>query len=443
MQATTPRAFSADTEILTRRGWVTFDQLTYMDEVATRTPDGRFEWHHPERITWQHYDGDMIWFHSRTANLLAGPETPILHMFRPRATANGKRYELPAVERTRPAGSLVSWDGPLVATSTWNPTSVKNEFTFKPKPVRLDGKRNLGKPPLSFTASAADFAALMGMWLAEGNLNSSGNGRYGIQISQNYMGRGYREFQDLLNRLCGRPVPWREPGNWMFSNKGLFEYLKACGVYAWTKIIPPEIPGLPGEHLEQFWHYYWLGDGTTMVSPGRKPVEVISTTSKIMADQFQEILQKLGGWALIQVIDGSKYPSKLGKTTRLTYRLVRRAGATAYASHVQRIPYSGMIGNAETGTGPVYVRRSGRPTWAGLQHIRPARRCRESHLRGSGCNEGGARRCAPHPCSAVRRLGGDQLRSRPTPCTGTRTRTPTARSCRGPPGRSPTARSGR
>lgn len=369
MQATGPRGFSADTEILTRRsGWVTFDRLTYLDEVATRSPEGEFLWQRPERITWERYDGDMVWFHSRTANLLTAPGTPILHLFNPRVTlASGRRVFADAIERAKLAGDLLNWHGSLVAASTWNPPSVKSEFTFVPKPVRADGRRNVGKPPLPFTASAADFAAFMGMWLAEGHLNSSGNGRYGVEISQSTKGRGYREFQDLLDRLCGRPVPWLRSGSWKFGNKGLFEYLKTCGSYAWTKQIPPEVLNLPPGDLEQFWQFYCLGDGTVMNTGNtRKPLDVISTASKIMADGFQEILQKLGAWALIQVIDFSKYPSKLGKTTHLTYRLVRRTGTTAYATYVDRVPCSGMIGSAETGIGPVYVRRGGRPVWAGL-----------------------------------------------------------------------------
>jgi hypothetical protein len=366
MQATAPRGFSADTEILTRHGWVTFDRLTYFDEVATRSPEGEFLWQYPERIAWERYRGEMIWFRSRTANLLVAPETPVLHMFRPRATTEGRRFALPAVERTRPAGSLLRAYVPLVATSTWNPARAKSEFTFKPKPVRPDGKRNVGKPPLSFAASAADFAAFMGMYLAEGCLNGSGQ-QYVIDIYQSYMGRGYQEFQALLNRILGRHVPWLPSSrNWHFGNKALFEFLKTCGGYAWTKAIPPQVLDLPREHLEQFWHYYWLGDGTTMNGhDDRKPLEVISTTSRVMAGQFQEILQKLGGWALIQVIDTGKYPSKLGKTTHLTYRLVRRAGVNAYATDIERISHGGMIGNAETGIGPVYVRRGGRPVWAG------------------------------------------------------------------------------
>lgn len=363
MQATVPCGFSADTEILTRSGWVTFDRLTYLDEVATRSPEGEFLWRYPQRITWERYDGDLIWFHSRTANLLTAPETPILHMFRPRATTSGKRLELPAVERTHPAGSLLRVHVPLVATSTWSAPNPRSEFVLTGTRARTYGTRFL--PARQFRAGPDDFAAFMGMYLAEGCLNGSGQ-QYVIGIYQSYMGRGYREFQELLDRICGRHLRWLgSAGGWHFGNKALFEFLKTCGGYAWTKAIPPEILDLPCEHLEQFWRYYWLGDGTTMVSPGREPVEVISTTSKVMAGQFQEILQKLGGWALIQEVDYSKYDSKLGKTCRLTYRLVRRAGVNAYATSIEQIPYDGMIGNAETGTGPVYVRRSGRPVWAG------------------------------------------------------------------------------
>jgi hypothetical protein len=364
---TGPCGYSADTEILTRGGWVTFDRLTCLDEVATRTPEGRFEWHYPERVAWERYDGEMIWFHSRTANLLAAPETPVLHMFSPRATANGKRYELPAVERTLPAARVRTHGVSLVAASTWIPANPKHEFAFKPTRFIPPGwRRPQGKPPKSFTASAADFASFMGMYLAEGSLNGTG-GMHRIDIWQGTKGKGFCEFQDLLNRLLDRHVPWHaSSGSWGFLNKALFEFLKPCGGYAWTKAVPPEVLEMPSEHLEQFWHYYWLGDGTTMnTGEDRKPLQVISTTSRVMADQLQEIIQKLGGWALIQAIDFSKYPSKLGKTTHLTYRLVRRAGTTAFATHVERVPYSGMIGNAETGIGPVYVRRNYRPVWAG------------------------------------------------------------------------------
>lgn len=361
--------YSADTEILTRRnGWVTFDRLTYLDEVATRV-NGQFTWEHPASITWRPYQGDMIAFRNRTVDLMVTPGTPVPHLNRVRERdAAGRNIELAPVERTLPAASIPPSGAGLIATSTWEPSDTPSRFEFTPRPVRADGKRNTGRPPSSFQGSVGDFAAFMGMYLAEGNCSTGRLAEYSVWIWQDYGGRGYAEYQALLDGLLGRPVPWhknKDGGGWHFKNKGLWEYLKTCGGYAHDKRVPPEILGLPPEYLERFWHHYWLGDGTTMVSPGRKPVEVVSTASRVMADNLQEILQKLGGWALIQVIDHGKYPSKLGRTNYPTHRLIRRASPAAYVRNPQRVPYDGMAGHAETGVGPVYVRRNYRPVWAG------------------------------------------------------------------------------
>lgn len=361
--------YSADTEILTRRrSWVTIDQLTYFDEVATRTPDGMFTWEHPASITWRRYRGDMIAFQSRTTALLAAPGTPVPHARRMRAMINGKNTERPPEMHVRPAAGLVAYPVPLLATSTWAPEGAAGRITLEASRAYSYGGR-LAKKPRDFAASASDFAALMGMYLAEGNTSTGRDSEHGIWIWQNYMGRGYAEYQELLNSILGRPVPWhrnKDGGGWHFANKGLWEYLKGCGAYAWAKTIPREVLDLSPEHLERFWRYYWLGDGTTMnTGSSRKPLDVVSTSSPAMAGHLQEILQKLGGWALIQVIDHGKYPGRKGKTSHLTHRLVRRSGTVAFATKIEAVPYRGMIGNVETGTGPVYVRRNYRPVWAG------------------------------------------------------------------------------
>ena len=351
--------FAADTEILTRRGWLTFDQLTYFDEIAARSPEGQFEWQCPEIITWQPYEGDMVRLHSRTADMLVAPQSPLLYLKRNRPRINGKPVDLPPIETRCAAGDMVGQRLSLVATSRWEPPGPQRAIALVPTRVRTSGR-----PALEFTASATDFAAFMGMYLAEGNLGPSKGGNYAIWIWQKYGGRGFAEFQDLLNRLTGRELPHVTKGGWHFSNKALYEYLKTCGGYAHTKRIPREVLDLPAEALEEFWRFYCLGDGTVMKNPGRKPVDVVSTTSEGMAGDLQEVLQKLGGWSLIQCIDFSKYPSKLGATTRLTYRLIRRAGDVAFASAIDRIPYSGMLGSARAGVAAIYVRRGNRPVWS-------------------------------------------------------------------------------
>jgi LAGLIDADG-like domain len=364
LKATPACGYSADTEILTRsRGWVTFNQLTYLDEVATRSPEGRFEWQHPEQISWAHYDGEMVWLHSRTLDLLVLPQHKILHMDRVRYMRGGVTRSYPSVEKVSVAADL-RWQTSLVATSRWEPPSPEPEVTLIAARAQSYGGR-LARPGNNFTASTADFAAYMGMYLAEGNLNHYGHG-YAISIWQKTGGKGYREFDDLLTRIWGRALPRTAKGAWVTQNKALFTYLKACGGYAWTKRIPADILDLPAPCLEEFWRHYVLGDGTVMNSGGnRKPLDSVSTTSPEMAGQLQEVLQKLGGWGLLQRIDYSKYPSQLGVTRHLAYRLNRRAGTVACAMKFDRVPCKGKVGDVQVDGRPVYVRRNYRPVWAG------------------------------------------------------------------------------
>lgn len=374
MKASKPTAgFSADTEILTRaRSWQRFDQITTSDEVATRTPDGEFRWDHPERVIWQPYDGDMVWFHSRTTDLMVTPEHRMLCLKRKRVHRGDRLVELPKVERVVAALSFVGAPESLVATSRWEPSSPTREIIRVSRPVRSDGKRNIGKPPLEFVASSSDFAAFMGMYLAEGYLGSSNRpGEYPVNISQSPQGKGIGPYQERLDSMLGRHVPWLTPasGVFRFANKALYEYLKTVGSYAWTKRIPAEVLELSAKDLETFWYYYWLGDGSMMSSAGRTDIEVMQTTSKAMADGLQEILQKLGGWSKVHKVATSKKDGGVNgrpiKARRPLYRLVRRAGMVAFPTHVECAFYCGQIGCVSVPAGSVYVRRNDHPVWAG------------------------------------------------------------------------------
>src|SRR5262249_277244 len=49
------------TELLTKRGWLCYDQIRYGDQVGTMNPDtGEFEWQEVEAIHIHDYDGEMI-----------------------------------------------------------------------------------------------------------------------------------------------------------------------------------------------------------------------------------------------------------------------------------------------------------------------------------------------------------------------------------------------
>lgn len=365
MPDATCAGFSADTEVLTRAGWKPVTQATEDDEIATRSPDGLFLWRKPERAWTAPADGDLIHLSSRNTNLLVTPQTPVLYLHRLRRGGPDGSDAYP--ERTITAAAAVGKRLSLVATSRWEPEKPAEHFFIAATPD--PGGRNRGDNfRCDLSASSSDFAAFMGMYLAEGSIEASSRAAYYIWIWQSYGGRGFAEYQALLDSMRGKPLPWVKKGGWHFSHKALYEYLGKCGGHAWTKTVPREILDLSCADLERFWHYYWLGDGTLMTSPGRKPLEVIPTTSPVMAGQLQEIIQKLGAWSMIQVVDFTKYLPKSAvgaKTAHLTYRLIRRASPVAFATTIAPEGWHGDVGYLDAGDSAIYVRRNFRPVWAG------------------------------------------------------------------------------
>jgi hypothetical protein len=55
--------YDEKTEVLTKRGWLSFGDVSLEDCIATVRPDTlRFEWQNPSKIVWEPYKGDMIHF---------------------------------------------------------------------------------------------------------------------------------------------------------------------------------------------------------------------------------------------------------------------------------------------------------------------------------------------------------------------------------------------
>ncbi len=133
-----PSGFSADTEILTRRGgWLTFDRLTYADEVATRSPDGRFEWRFPRRIIREHYDGEMVEFLNNSVDLLLAPVHPLL--VRRVLTREQRLAGHQNQWHTRTAGDFLArrrgFQFEVPFTSTWESGTSPAEFTLPGRPA--------------------------------------------------------------------------------------------------------------------------------------------------------------------------------------------------------------------------------------------------------------------------------------------------------------------
>ena len=134
LQATTagPCGYSADTEILTRKGWKLFPDLDDCDQVATRSPYGFFEWQRPMTRESSRRRGPMVEFRTKVVDLLVTPDHPIL-VRRPIPYGIKHPYAEGLDWHMRPASEIarapeMRWIVP--ATADWRPAAWPEEFVI-------------------------------------------------------------------------------------------------------------------------------------------------------------------------------------------------------------------------------------------------------------------------------------------------------------------------
>jgi hypothetical protein len=206
------------------------------------------------------------------------------------------------------------------------------------------------------------YAAFMGMYIAEGNTTPTPND-WLVAISQTPGGKGWVEYRELLTEIFGR-----EPGKssygtvWVLHSRALYDELAPLGK-ARVKYVPADVMGMSRRQLEIFWRYYFLGDGSTERHHGICNDQQVPATASIrLAGQLQEIVQKLGYCASVRTYKTGA--TGLVKSEGVIYKArIRMTRCPAFA--VDTLSYSGMTGSALTLNGIVYVRRDGVPAWAG------------------------------------------------------------------------------
>jgi hypothetical protein len=216
-----------------------------------------------------------------------------------------------------------------------------------------------------------EFAAFMGMWLAEGSRRwGSSRSGYSVTIAQRTTSKGFAEYQKFLDGL-GRTVHYTT-GQFIVYSRALHTYLQQFGG-ALQKFVPEEIKNMSRRQLAVFWHFYHLGDGSTdymTINNQTYARQRIYTSSKRMADDLQEIAQKLGFSASIAVDDRRRdITMKDGRVIRgdrsnPSYVVTLRK-AKSYGFAVEHEFYEGPIFCFTVPNETLYVRRNGLPIWSG------------------------------------------------------------------------------
>ncbi len=405
--------YSDDTEVLTHRGWMKFSDVSNDDEFATRNPKTKeLEWHHATFFHKEKWHGDLINFHGRCLDILVTPNHRMLTSSCIRKKENfcephGDEWIIRADQLAEHGGASqtipctsYNFSDDLSEFRVPSSTTGYNEyFVFNGDAVRTARKkigiRNhrelavslgcshttslkieqggtvrrqlaqrvhnlLGLYPVPHSdkfafnrLSGDDFAAFMGMWLAEGCASGK---RPTIYITQDPKSKGYTAYYELLKKILGRD-PAHNGASFFFRHIGFAEYLKQFG-HATDKFIPPEIFSLSARQTAIFWHYYWLGDGSA--EAGR--TSRISTSSRRMASDLQIIAQRMDMWATITT---PKMPENMAQRYHVSLQ------KNKYLSwHAKKISYFGYVYCVSLPNETMYVRRNGKPSWC-CNTIRP------------------------------------------------------------------------
>lgn len=338
--------YDDQTEILTEeRGWQLFRKLLPTDKVATLDGD-QIVYKLPKGVAKHQYQGDLIGYDGEGIDFLVTPEHEMW------------------VSKRRTRKKV--W-------GDYEAAYAKDIYGSQTVRVRRDAKWK-GTP----TDLSTDQYEWLGFWFAEGHYCvTTGNSRRCVITQCKPEGKKYAI--DLFAR-AGLGLRTQYEGSNHFGLRlkdklaeKIITLISESGL-AVNKKIPYEIKNAPAKHLRAFLHGYIMGDGCTAGGATR-----IYTSSKVMADDLQEMCLKAGWVSNLSsrdrrgkefFINGVRTKSN-SEEYNLTilcpkkYRPILQVNPNM-TNHLQgwyKKPYDGFVYCVEMEKVPVCVRRNGKHFW--------------------------------------------------------------------------------
>lgn len=331
--------YDAETEILTRSGWIRFPSLSSEDEVATLDECGFMNFERPSEVYHAPYVGPMICVDSKQVDLLVTPSHRMLV-----SPKRGRPYRfVPAQELlARPASGWI-----FKKDARWKAEDQSTVFSI--------GERTFGR---------TSFARFLGLYLSEGWCDdpvTSVNCR--VFISQKRITESIRKAITDLGFKVSIESSSNDCERAYFYSKTLCEYLRPLGKL-WEKRIPREILSWGRDSLIALIAGFMYGDGSVGGCGWTG-----WTTSSGLADDLQEALLRVGWSASIVRGEQSQnawgnrpiYRVNVNRTRNRPLINDRSSRGKAYSS----IHYEGTVHCCTVSSHLILVRRNGIPVWSG------------------------------------------------------------------------------
>ena len=340
--------YDSETEILTSHGFKKFPDITKEDEVVTLNPDNEnIEYHHPLEAHHYEYEGKMLRLEGKHYDLLITPNHSMYARKRDNYIGNTPKFKFYT------ASKLSEFSGfAIKKTGTW---------IGKDKQIISDIPNDI-------------FMPILGWYVSEGcsDIVKLSNGGEGYRITIHNSNEEYRqEISSLIEEIGRSPIIDGKTGI-TFYHREMWEYLHKLGGHSWEKYIPEEVKKLPKEQLLKFLDTYVKGDGKSYETN-----EKMTTTSKKLSDDLQEIILKCGFSSTI-----SEYEPREGGYNDRGIRIVGKHKLYVIStnhyqlepeirkgrgclSYFEEVNYKGTVHDVTIPNHIIFVRRNGKVMFCG------------------------------------------------------------------------------
>ena len=351
--------FDRETEVLTENGWKNYSGISKNDKVLSINPlTKEIGWKKIVNKFVTDYDGDMINIGSK------GSHTAIDVLVTPEHKMIMKKRDNKL--RFMRADSILA-NSKIIRTGNWNgeelehisvPEYVENHYLGKHKKYM-----KIIHPEKKIKSEV--FLKFLGLFLAEGSISRE----YHITIAQSSKNKNRKEIEETLDKL-NFTYTIQKRGDYQISSVQLVNFIKEIGLLGKKcneKFIPEKFRNLSVRLLENLLNGFALGDGTIHKRTNQLS---IFTTSKKLADDFQEIIHKIGWTANIRE-SRQKGTKSIGNYTRKNniYFLSLRKIKTDYLVDkrvTRKEHYEGKIWDIEVEDWhTLFVRRKGKAFFSG------------------------------------------------------------------------------
>lgn len=243
------------------------------------------------------------------------------------------------------------------------------EYEYKYFQNRPEGLRACHKKYESIKFKMVPFLKFLGFYIAEGYSDRS-------TISVAFNPKDEEELVcDLINNI-GLEYYSSSPGLKHINNRSFADWLKReCGHLAWNKKVPEFIKNLSPELIKIFLEYLYIGDGHKS-----KTSNILTTTSKKLSDDVQELLLKCG-YSFREYKrnprKSSKYKNRFiipkhptfeinwlkNPEIEIEYSKVKNGHIKKYIEEF--VDYDGFVYCVTVPNHIIYVRRNGKGCWCG------------------------------------------------------------------------------